>query len=90
MPYFRVEFINKTLVIHSKKCQVCYSDFFYFLRYYVITSKHHEGFTLWQSNVSWNWNAVDAGPHQDIISKWFLKDQVCQILDFPFPFYCAK
>jgi len=38
-------------------------------KYYIITSKHHEGFTLWQSNVSWNWNAVDAGPHRDIIQE---------------------
>ncbi|XP_057312910.1 alpha-L-fucosidase-like isoform X2 [Hydractinia symbiolongicarpus] len=38
-------------------------------RYYVITSKHHEGFTLWKSNVSWNWNAVDIGPHRDLIGE---------------------
>jgi len=35
-------------------------------KYYIITSKHHEGFTLWQSNVSWNWNAVDAGDSIEI------------------------
>ena len=36
-------------------------------KYVVLTSKHHEGFTLWRSNTSWNWNAVDAGPHRDLI-----------------------
>ncbi|PAV85957.1 hypothetical protein WR25_26538 isoform B [Diploscapter pachys] len=38
-------------------------------RYFVLTSKHHEGFTMWPSRTSWNWNAVDIGPKRDIVGQ---------------------
>lgn len=36
-------------------------------KYVVLTAKHHEGFTNWESPNSWNWNSVDAGPHRDLV-----------------------
>ena len=36
-------------------------------KYLVLTSKHHEGFTNWGSNVSWNWNSEDVGPHRNLV-----------------------
>jgi alpha-L-fucosidase len=38
--------------------------------YYVLTSKHHEGFALWDSKVSGR-NAVAMGPKRDIIAELF-------------------
>jgi alpha-L-fucosidase len=41
-------------------------------KYIVLTSKHHEGFTLWQNeqaNHSWGrpWNSVETGPMRDLL-----------------------
>ncbi|XP_064478244.1 alpha-L-fucosidase-like isoform X1 [Ornithodoros turicata] len=36
-------------------------------RYVVLTSKHHEGYALWPSKVSWNWNSMDVGPKRDLV-----------------------
>lgn len=38
-------------------------------KYVVLTSKHHEGYTLWPSASSWNWNAMDVGPKRDLVGK---------------------
>ncbi|GHJ37135.1 alpha-L-fucosidase [Streptomyces sp. TS71-3] len=38
--------------------------------YYVLTSKHHEGFALWDTRVS-DRNAVRMGPHRDLVGELF-------------------
>ncbi|KAF5277100.1 hypothetical protein FQA39_LY06338 [Lamprigera yunnana] len=36
-------------------------------KYVVLTSKHHEGYTLWPSTHSFSWNSKDVGPHRDLV-----------------------
>ncbi|CAF1379535.1 unnamed protein product [Adineta steineri] len=36
-------------------------------KYVVLTSKHHEGYTMWPSKYSFNWNAMDVGPKRDLL-----------------------
>jgi len=38
-------------------------------RYFVLTSKHHEGYTLWPSSTSFSWNSVDVGAHRDLVGE---------------------
>lgn len=54
-------------------------------RYFVLTSKHHEGWTNWRSNVSWNWNSVDNGPHRDLVGE--LADAIRRNTDITFGLY---
>nr|XP_002132133.1 alpha-L-fucosidase-like [Ciona intestinalis] len=38
-------------------------------RYMALTSKHHEGYCTYPTNVSWNWNSRDVGPHRDLVGE---------------------
>ncbi|XP_037069555.1 alpha-L-fucosidase-like [Pollicipes pollicipes] len=54
-------------------------------KYVVLTSKHHEGFTLWPSKYSWNWNAMDVGPRRDLVGE--LAEAVRNRTDLVFGLY---
>lgn len=39
-------------------------------QYVVLTSKHHEGYCMWDSSdvpSTWNWNVMDVGPRRDLL-----------------------
>ena len=36
-------------------------------RYVVLTSKHHEGYTMWPSKYSFSWNSMEVGPKRDLV-----------------------
>uniref|UniRef100_A0A2A4ISS5 Putative alpha-L-fucosidase n=1 Tax=Heliothis virescens TaxID=7102 RepID=A0A2A4ISS5_HELVI len=38
-------------------------------KYIVLTSKHHEGFTMFPSKRSFSWNSVEVGPRRDIVGE---------------------
>lgn len=46
-----------------------WADIFYRsgAKFVVLTAKHLDGFTLWPSNFSSNWNSMDVGPHRDLV-----------------------
>lgn len=39
-------------------------------RYFVPTTKHHEGITLWKAPDNEGWNTVDRGPHRDLVGAF--------------------
>lgn len=58
---FKAEFFNATEWIELFKKAGA--------KYVVLTSKHHEGYTLWPSKYSFSWNAKDVGPHRDLVGE---------------------
>nr|XP_002734463.2 PREDICTED: alpha-L-fucosidase-like [Saccoglossus kowalevskii] len=54
-------------------------------RYVVLTSKHHEGWTLWGSKQSSIGNSVDSGPHRDLVGE--LAASIAKKTDLHFGLY---
>lgn len=54
-------------------------------KYFVLTSKHHEGFTNWPSAVSYNWNSMDVGPKRDLVGD--LASAIRNLTDIKFGVY---
>ncbi|ESO03945.1 hypothetical protein HELRODRAFT_172980 [Helobdella robusta] len=53
-------------------------------KYVVLTSKHHEGYTNWPSNYSWNWNSMDVCPKKDLVE---LANSIRKRTDLKFGLY---
>ena len=39
------------------------------IRYFVFTSKHHDGFANWPSTHNFGWNSVAVGPERDVVGE---------------------
>lgn len=39
-------------------------------KYFVSMGVHHDNFDMWNSKYQPRWNAVNAGPHKDIVGMW--------------------
>ena len=58
---FRAEFFNATEWANIFKAAGA--------KYVVLTSKHHEGYCMWPSANSWNWNSMTVGPNRDLVGE---------------------
>ena len=54
-------------------------------KYMVLTTRHHEGFSLWDSKVN-PFNSVNYGPHRDIVKEFV---EACREYDLKIGFYSS-
>ncbi len=54
-------------------------------KYMVLTSRHHEGFSLWDSKAN-PYNSVNYGPHRDIVKEFC---EACREYGLKFGFYTS-
>ncbi|MBO4219314.1 MAG: alpha-L-fucosidase [Clostridia bacterium] len=54
-------------------------------KYMVLTTRHHEGFSLWDSKVN-PFNSVNYGPHRDIVKEFV---EACRENDLKIGFYSS-
>lgn len=55
------------------------------MKYMVLTTRHHEGFSLWDSKVN-PFNSVNYGPHRDIVREFV---DACREFDLKIGFYSS-
>jgi len=55
------------------------------MKYVVLTTRHHEGFSLWDSKVN-PYNSVNYGPHRDIVREFV---DACREYDLKIGFYSS-
>ncbi|MBO5198417.1 MAG: alpha-L-fucosidase [Lachnospiraceae bacterium] len=55
------------------------------MKYCVLTTRHHEGFSLWDSKVN-PFNSVNLGPHRDIVREFV---DACRKYDMRIGFYSS-
>ncbi len=55
------------------------------MKYMVLTTRHHEGFSLWDSKVN-PYNSVNFGPHRDIVREFV---DACREFDLKIGFYSS-
>lgn len=55
------------------------------MKYMVLTTRHHEGFSLWDSKAN-PYNAVNYGPHRDIVREFV---EACREFDLKIGFYSS-
>lgn len=55
------------------------------MKYMVLTTRHHEGFSLWDSKVN-PYNSVNYGPHRDIVREFV---DACREFDLKIGFYSS-
>ena len=55
------------------------------MKYMVMTTRHHEGFSLWDSKAN-PFNSVNYGPHRDIVREFV---DACREFDLKIGFYSS-
>ena len=54
----------------------------------MLTSKHHDGYALWPSKRSPQWNSVDIGPKRDLVGQYInLKQNALLFIIYYFMIY---
>ena len=47
----------------------------------MLTAKFHDGYTLWPSAYSFNWNSLDVGPKRDLVGMFCIYTLPCDVIN---------